>query len=91
MTNKPSSTLSIRVQPRARKDEIAGRRGEALLVRLTAPPVEGAANRALIRFLAQQLGVRPGQITILRGGKSRDKVLQVEGLGADEIERRLGV
>ncbi len=83
--------LAVRVQPRAKRNEIAGRRGSAVLVRLTAPPVKGAANRALLKFLAAELSIRPAQITIVRGEKSRDKVLRFEGLAAEEVAKRLGV
>lgn len=63
--------------------------GEALRVRLTAPPVEGAANRALVEFLARRLGVRRSQVRIVSGEASRDKVVAVEGLGAEEVQARL--
>lgn len=79
----------VRVVPRASRDEVAGLQGEALRVRLTAPPVEGAANRALVDFLAKRLGVRKGQVRILSGETSRDKVVAVEGLSAEEVQARL--
>lgn len=78
-----------RVVPRASRDEVAGVQGEALRVRLTAPPVEGAANRALADFLARQLGVRRSQVHIISGEASRDKVVAVEGLQAEEVQARL--
>jgi hypothetical protein len=81
-----TARITIRVIPRARRNEIAGRRGEALVVRLQAPPVEGAANEALARYLAGRLGVRPAQVQIVSGAKSRDKVVQVEGMAQDEAE-----
>ncbi len=79
----------VRVVPRASRDEVAGLQGEALRVRLTAPPVEGAANLALVDFLARRLGVRKGQVRILSGGTSRDKVVAVEGVSAGEVRARL--
>ncbi|MGQ9457343.1 MAG: DUF167 domain-containing protein [Anaerolineae bacterium] len=79
----------VRVIPRASRDEVAGLQGEALRVRLTAPPVEGAANRALVEFLARQLGVRKGQVWILSGEASREKVVAVEGVEAEEVRARL--
>lgn len=79
----------VRVVPRARKDEVAGLLGDALKVRLAAPPVEGAANRALVKFLAQRLGVRASQVHILAGHTSREKVVAVEGLPPKEVEARL--
>jgi hypothetical protein len=84
-----AATLKVRVIPRARHSEIAGWREGALVVRLTAPPVEGAANKLLLRFLARQLGVRPPDLTLLSGGKSREKVLRVEGLTEAELADRL--
>ncbi|MBP8951174.1 MAG: DUF167 domain-containing protein [Armatimonadetes bacterium] len=82
----PSATLRLRVIPRARKDEIAGERDGAVVVRLQAPPVEGAANKALLKFLAKQLGVRPGDLTIASGAQSRDKIVRVEGLTQDQAD-----
>jgi uncharacterized protein (TIGR00251 family) len=79
----------VRVGPRASKDEVAGVQGEALRVRLTAPPVEGAANRALVEFLARRLGVRRNQVRILSGEASRDKVVAVEGVRPEEVRTRL--
>jgi uncharacterized protein (TIGR00251 family) len=85
----PSTRLQIRVIPRARKDEVAERRGDAIVVRLQAPPVEGAANKALLKFLAKALGVRPADLTVVAGEKSRDKVVQIEGLSQEDVEKAL--
>jgi uncharacterized protein len=86
-----AGTVRIRLQPRAARDEIVGERAGALLVRLTAPPVEGRANEALCRLLARKLGVAPSRISLLKGTKSRDKVIQVEGLSSTEIAHTLGL
>jgi uncharacterized protein len=86
-----AGTLKVRLQPRARRDEILGERGGALLVRLTAPPVEGRANEALCRLLARRLGVAPTSVTLIRGARSRDKVVRVEGLSSAEIVTALGL
>ena len=83
-------TLPIRVQPRASKNEVAGWRDGTLCVRLTAPPVEGAANKAVVEFVADQLGLKRHQVTLVSGEKSRDKMLTIEGLSREEIESRLG-
>jgi uncharacterized protein (TIGR00251 family) len=85
-----SCTLDIHVQPRAKRDEIAGWHGERLRIRLTAPPVDGAANEALIRFLAKALGLRRSQISLTLGERSRDKTLRIEGIEAEDLHRRLG-
>ena len=81
--------LDVRVIPRAKRTEIAGRRGGALLVRLAAPPVDGAANDALRAFLAERLGVPQRQIAIVRGATSRDKTVAIEGLSAAAIDAAL--
>jgi uncharacterized protein (TIGR00251 family) len=83
--------LAVRVIPRARRTEIAGRRGDALLVRLAAPPVDGAANEALLLFLSERLGVPRRRLALVRGAASRDKVIEVEGMSAAEVRRRLGL
>jgi uncharacterized protein len=84
-------TLRVRVQPRAARDEIVGERDGSLVVRLTAPPVEDRANKALCRLIARRLRVAPTRVTVLRGAKSRDKIVQVEGLSSSEIVRSLGL
>jgi uncharacterized protein (TIGR00251 family) len=83
------AAFPVRVVPRARKNEISGRQGEAVKIRLAAPPVEGAANEALIEFLAEVLEVRKHQIEILSGHASRNKIVCVIGLLPHEIETRL--
>jgi uncharacterized protein (TIGR00251 family) len=84
-------TLRVRVQPRASRDEIVGERDGSLVVRLTAPPVEDRANKALCRLIARRLRVAPTRVTVLRGAKSRDKIVQVEGLSTTAIHRSLGL
>jgi uncharacterized protein len=79
----------VRVQPRARRDEIAGEREGRLLVRVTAPPVEGRANEAVRKLLAKRLGIAPGRIEVARGQAGRDKLIEVDGLDDAELLRRL--
>jgi uncharacterized protein (TIGR00251 family) len=79
----------VRVQPRASREEITGERAGALLVRLTAPPVEGAANRALTRLLGRTLGVAPSAVTITSGAGGRRKRVAVAGVGAETARARL--
>jgi uncharacterized protein len=81
--------LRIHVQPRAARSEIAGLYGEALKVRLAAPPVEGAANDELVRFLAERLGIARRRVTLEAGARARAKTVRVEGIAPAEIERRL--
>ena len=77
-------TLAVRVTPRSRKNEIAGADGQALRVKLTAPPVDGTANAALCEFLARVLGVRTSAVTLIAGQTSRHKVVRVEGITVDQ-------
>jgi uncharacterized protein (TIGR00251 family) len=81
--------LSVRLTPRAARDEVLGFEGGVLRVRVKAPPVEGRANDALLRLLAKVLGVRRSALAIVRGQTSRDKVVQVEGLDEAEARRRV--
>ena len=81
--------INVRVIPRARKSEIAGTRDDALLVRLNAPPVDGAANSELIQLLATALGVSKRDIVIVSGEHSRGKRVRIAGRTAADIERLL--
>jgi uncharacterized protein (TIGR00251 family) len=83
------ATLKLRVVPRAGRTSFAGRRGDALVVRLAAAPVDGAANDALIAFLSASLGCPRRDLTIVAGEKSRDKRIKIGGLTPAELERRL--
>jgi uncharacterized protein len=81
--------IRLRVQPRATRTEVVGVHGDALRVRLTAPPVDGAANEALVRFLAERLGVARSMVRLVAGETARTKVVSVEGLSAPEARARL--
>ena len=83
------ATLQIRVIPRAGRTAVAGRRGESILIRLAAAPVDGAANDALITLLSDTLGVPRRQITIVSGEKSRDKRVEIAGLDDAAVAARL--
>jgi uncharacterized protein len=88
---RPDGTLlSVRVQPRASRDEIVGWKGDTLRVRVSAPPVEGEANMAIRRLVARTLGVAPASVELVRGDRSRDKVVRVAGLGLADIRARSG-
>jgi hypothetical protein len=82
-------TLRVRVQPRASRDALSGERAGALVVRLTAPPVEGAANEALSRFLGRMLGVAPSAVRVVSGASGRNKLVSVAGLDAATARERL--
>ena len=85
------ASFQVRVIPRAKRSEIAGILDGALKVRLAAPPVEGAANEALVKFLAERLGVRERDVEILSGHTGRAKAICVGGLSAEEVRRRLSL
>jgi uncharacterized protein len=74
--------LNIRVQPRAKRTEVAGERAGAILVRVNAPPVDGRANEAVCRLIAKRLGVASGAVRVVRGDTARDKVVRVDGIDA---------
>ena len=82
-------TLRVRVAPRAVRDGFAGLRDGALVVRLTAPPVEGEANDALMRFIARHLGVPRSAITLRQGARSRDKTLHIAGVDVETVKAKL--
>jgi uncharacterized protein len=84
------SELRVRLQPRARRDEIAGEREGAVLIRVTAPPVDGKANDALCRLIAKAAGVPPSRVSVVRGHTARDKVVRVEGVELAALLRALG-
>ncbi len=81
--------LAVRVIPRAGRSEIAGVRAGALLVRLAAAPVDGAANAALIALLAERLGVARSQLALIAGERRRDKRVRIFGLPVDVVAERL--
>ena len=81
--------LTLRVIPRARRDQVAGIHGDALKIRISAPAVEGAANRSLIAFLANTLEVRRQQIHIQSGERSRLKRVHVSGISMADVLLRL--
>jgi len=82
--------LEVWVQPRASRDEVAGLQGEALKVRIAAPPVDGEANAALVRFLAKRLGVARSAVSVVRGHSGRHKTVRIEGLSAETVRQTLG-
>ncbi len=81
-----AATFSVKVIPRASKHQIVGMEGDAIKIRLNAPPVEGKANEALVKFLAETLGVSRAQIEIVAGLTLRRKVVRVRGVTAKQIE-----
>jgi uncharacterized protein len=84
-------TFAVKVHPRARKNEITGETGDALKVSLTTPPVEGRANQACMEFFAKLLKVPRSSVTIASGQTSRNKVIRVTGLTAEQVRLRIAV
>jgi len=81
--------LNIRVIPRAGRSGFAGKRGDALLFRLNAPPVDGAANEELIELLSDLFDIPKRNIAIVSGHRSRDKRIEIEGLTAEALAERV--
>ena len=89
--NSPTGvSFAVKVHPRAKKNAITGKVGDTLKVALTAPPVDGKANAACIEFFAKLLNVPRSSVTIAAGQTSRNKVIRVAGLTAQQVRDRLG-
>ena len=82
--------LSVKLQPRASKNEICAPLGDELKIKVTAPPVDAAANQALVEFLAEQLDCPRGKVELVRGHTSRHKTIKLHGLGAADVAAKLG-
>jgi uncharacterized protein len=89
-TGLPTARLALRVMPSASRDVVVGYRMGAILVRVTAAPVEGAANEAVMRVLSKRLGIATRAVRIVGGSASKSKVVEIEGLEIAEVWRRVG-
>jgi uncharacterized protein (TIGR00251 family) len=89
VTDGDGVILRLHIQPGAKKTEVVGMHGEALKIRLAAPPVDGKANACLLAFLADRLGVAKASISLVSGDTSRAKRVHVSGLTAAEAQARL--
>lgn len=89
MEEEVRARISVKVKPRASRDALEGWQDDALVVRLTSPPVEGAANTSLIRLLAKKTGLARSRIRIVSGEKGRTKVLEFTGVDPDDLRERL--
>ena len=88
---KHGAAITVKVMPRAKKTELAGLMDDGTLkIRLAAPPVDGAANKALIEFLAETLGIAKSQIDIIAGETSERKLLSLVGISPDEVDAIIG-
>lgn len=79
--------LKLHVIPRGSKNEVIGWRDDVLCIKITAPPVEGAANSAIVKFIADTLGVRKSCVELVSGKKSREKTVKIIGLSGDDIKK----
>ncbi len=85
----PPARLSVRLTPRASSNAVVRYQAGVLFLRLSAPPVECAANAACCAYVADLLGLRPSQVSVCHGHKSRDKVLAITGLSEETVRERL--
>lgn len=86
---KSGLMLKVRVLPRSSRTEASGIQDGALKLKITAPPVEGQANEACLRFLSETLGIRKSQITLVAGQTSKSKTFAISGVGRQKLEHRL--
>jgi uncharacterized protein (TIGR00251 family) len=89
--DEAGATFAIKVHPRAKKNAITREVGDALKVSLSAPPIDGRANQACIEFFASLLKVPRASVTIASGESSRNKVIRVAGLSAEEVTKKLSM
>jgi uncharacterized protein (TIGR00251 family) len=87
---KEGIVFGVHVQPRASRNELCGIQGEELKIRLTSPPVEDAANRLCVEFLARLLGVAKSDVAIIAGARSRHKIIRVTGITAEQLLSLMG-
>ncbi len=84
-----SAQIAVRLTPRAHREEIVGLRDGVLQARVTAPPLDGRANRALCRLIARQLAIAPSRVAVVQGHGARQKLVRVEGVDARTLQRAL--
>ena len=87
---KTRARFTVKVQPRAKETALAGKLGDAYKLRLAAPPVDGKANDACVQFFARRFGVAASSVRIVQGLSSRLKVVEIEGVDAEQVQRILG-
>jgi len=91
MRGMSKSKISVRVRAGTYRDDVVGVLDGVLLVRVAAPAHEGRANRALCRLLAERLAVAPSRVVIVRGHRSREKLVEVDGIDQATVDRALGL
>jgi uncharacterized protein (TIGR00251 family) len=87
----PEAEFTVRLQPRGKRNAIGEERDGVLRVSVAAPPVDGQANAALCKLIAKRARVARGRVTVIKGERSRDKVVRVEGVAPAELRRVLGL
>ena len=80
--------LKVQIQTRASRDEVVGPHGDALKIRITAAPVDGAANKHLLKFLAKKLKIPQSQLSIQSGARSKNKSISIQGISATEVREQ---
>lgn len=85
-----TARIEVRLKPRGSKDELTGLRDGVLQAKVTAAPVEGKANKALCKLIAKRVGVAPSRVSVVRGEKSRDKLVRVDGIDEVGLRAALG-
>jgi hypothetical protein len=90
MPGTSSAVIRVRVQPRASRDEIVGWQADTLRLRVSAPPLEGRANDAVVQLIARGAGVARGAVSVVAGARGRDKLVRVAGVTPDALRARLG-
>jgi len=81
--------IEVRLRPRGHRDQLMGMEDGVLLARVTAPPVDGRANKALCKMIAKRIGMAPSKVSVVQGEKSRNKLVRVEGVSAKALEQTL--
>lgn len=91
LENDEGITVGIKVQPRASRNQIVGEQDGMLKVKLTAPPVEGEANQALVDYLASVLGTPRRNVILVKGESSRQKIIAIKGMSRETFLKRIGI
>ena len=89
MSDEATVRIALRVRPGAKKNAVLGRREDTWKITLQAPPIDGRANRACVEYLAKLLGLKRSAVSIVKGEKSRDKVIEISGLAQDDVQAKL--
>lgn len=89
--DQPATDLTVRLQPRARREAIIGERDGVLQIAVSAPPLDGQANEALCRLIAKRARIARSRVHVVKGRRSRVKVVRIDGIGSEHVRRALGL